>query len=221
MKRVWLCLVVLLVAFAPFSADAKTIQKKTRTIEEKVTLRQPQPESSAPSDVISTFYHTLTDVMKEGDALGFQGRYDRLRPAVEKAFSAADMTRVSYGPSWVKTSPEQKDKLTRAFHNFTVANYANQFKRFDNEVFTVKGEKPGPSDGQRIVQTTLKSGAETHELNYLMVKTDNGWKIADVFVDGAISEMATRRSEFGSVIRASGPEGLVTTIEQKAKSLAE
>lgn len=205
-------LLVMLLALAPV-ANAATVQK--------VAMRPPTASKVDASEVISSFYRTLTSVMKEGDKLGFEGRAQKLDAAVGKTFSSADMTRVSYGPSWVKASPEQKDKLTRAFHNFTVANYASQFKTYDGEEFTVIGEKAAPNPEQRIVETTLKSGAETHHLNYLMVNTGAGWQVADVFVDGAISEMATRRSEFGSVIRASGPEGLLSTLEQKSKQLAQ
>ena len=186
-----------------------------------VAMRPPAPAKVGPSEVIETFYRTLTGVMKDGESLGFQGRADKLEAAVSRAFSAGDMTRVSYGPSWVKASPEQKDKLTRAFHNFTVANYASQFKKFDGEEFKVTGEKEGKASNQRIVETTLKSGKDVHQLNYLMVKNGKGWQIADVFVDGAISEMATRRSEFGSVIRASGADGLLNVLEQKSKQLAQ
>lgn len=221
MKVFFAALLVAMFAFAPVQGEAKVIKKHTKQIEEKVVMRAPEPPKNGPSDVISTFYRSLTDVMKEGETLGFAGRYQKLEPAVDAAFSSADMTRVSYGPSWVKASPEQQDKLVHAFRNFTVANYANEFKKLDGEVFTVKGEKQGPTENQRIVQTTLQSGADTHELNYLMVKTENGWKIADVFVDGTISEMATRRSEFGSVIRTGGPEALATTLEQKTKLLSE
>lgn len=206
-------LFAVLVAVAPMVVHAAKVQD--------VAMRPPVASGVGASEVIDSFYRTLTDVMKEGDALGFEGRAQKLEAAVAKAFSAGDMTRVSYGPSWVKASPEQKDKLTRAFHNFTVANYASQFKKFDGEEFKVVGEKAGQNPGQRIVETTLKSGKEQHQLNYLMVKNDKGWQIADVFVDGAISEMATRRSEFGSVIRTSGPDGLLNVLEQKSKQLAQ
>jgi phospholipid transport system substrate-binding protein len=206
---------------AAYKGKAAVAPKQKKPVEQ-VVMRAPEPETVVgPSEVISVFYRTLTDTMKQGDALGYDGRYQKLEAAVDKAFSAENMTRVSYGTQWVKVSPDQQEKLTRAFHNFTVANYASQFKTFDGEVFTVKGEKQGPSDGQRIVQTTLKSGDETHELNYLMTNNGTGWKIADVFVDGTISEMATRRSEFGSVIRTSGADGLLGTLEQKTKQLAQ
>ncbi|MDX1922883.1 MAG: ABC transporter substrate-binding protein [Alphaproteobacteria bacterium] len=188
---------------------------------QEVAMRPPAAAKQSASEVISNFYRTLEVVMKEGDKLGFEGRAHKLEEAVTRTFSASDMTRVSYGPSWVQASPEQKDKLTRAFHNFTVANYASQFKTYDGEEFTVTGEKPAPNANQRIVETTLKSGKDTHQLNYLMVNNGNGWQVADVFVDGAISEMATRRSEFGSVIRASGADGLLNVLEQKSKQLAQ
>lgn len=210
--RIIKMLFVMMLAVLPVAAHA---------IVEEVAMRPPAAAKIGPSEVIGSFYRTLTVVMKEGETLGFQGRAQKLDAAVSKAFSAGDMTRVSYGPSWIKASPEQKDKLTRAFHDFTVANYASQFKKFDGEEFSVTGEKAGPNENQRIVETTLKSGPEVHQLNYLMVKNDKGWQIADVFVDGAISEMATRRSEFGSVVRASGADGLLNVLQQKSKQLAE
>jgi phospholipid transport system substrate-binding protein len=220
MKHLLSIFFIALFAFAPLMAEAKTHHKEDKAIHkaafkgkpavaskqnkpvERVAMRMPEPETVVgPSEVIGAFYRTLTDTMKQGDALGYDGRYQKLEAAVDKAFSAENMTRVSYGTQWVKVPSDQQEKLTRAFHNFTVANYASQFKKFDGEVFTVKGEKQGSSEGQRIVQTTLKSG--------------------DVFVDGTISEMATRRSEFGSVIRTSGADGLLGTLEQKTKQLSQ
>ncbi len=202
---------VMLLAMAP-AANAAV---------QDVAIRPPAPAKQGASQVISNFYNTLTVVMKEGNTLGFEGRARKLDAAITKTFSASDMTRVSYGPSWGQASPDQKGQLTRAFHNFTVANYASQFKAYDGEEFKVIGEKAAPNPQQRIVETTLKSGADVHHLNYLMMQTSQGWKVADVFVDGAISEMATRRSEFGSVIRASGPNGLLNVLEQKSRQLAQ
>ena len=42
------------------------------------------------------------------------------------------------------------------------------------------------------------------------------WKIIDVFLKGTISEVATRRSEFASVLSRGGPEALIRQINAKA-----
>src|SRR5207245_3349468 len=45
------------------------------------------------------------------------------------------------------------------------------------------------------------------------------WQIADVYLDGTISEMATRRSEFAAILRAQGITGLIQTLNAKANTL--
>ena len=46
-----------------------------------------------------------------------------------------------------------------------------------------------------------------------------GWLISDVYLDGAISEVATRRSEFGGIIRTQGVDGLIAALNRKADVL--
>lgn len=188
----------------------------------KVAMRPPKAAVGVSAkEVVAGFYRTLESVMKDGQNLGFQGRFEKLQGAFDKAFNAEDMIRVSYGTSWVKTTPEQKQNLTKAFRTFSIANYASQFKEHNGEVFDVTGEKKGPREGDMIVETTLQTGAEKVGMNYLMRRGDKGWQIVDVFVNGAISEMATRRSEFSSVVRTGGAEALIDLLQKKHQQLSE
>jgi hypothetical protein len=41
-------------------------------------------DSSSTVKVVQDFYDTLLSVMKEADKLGFQGRYAKLQPAIER-----------------------------------------------------------------------------------------------------------------------------------------
>jgi phospholipid transport system substrate-binding protein len=45
------------------------------------------------------------------------------------------------------------------------------------------------------------------------------WRIADVYLDGTISELATRRSEFAAILRSRGIDGLIEKLNTKANSL--
>jgi phospholipid transport system substrate-binding protein len=212
--RFFAVIMMVLAVFAAPGAEAREAQQ--------VAMSPPKPGTQAgPSEVVRGFYRALTETMKNGQALGYQGRFDKLEPAIGRAFNLDDMTRVSYGPGWVRTSPEQKQQLVSAFRTFSIANYANRFKSLNGESFEVNGEKPGERAGEKIVETTLTTPDEKVELNYLMRKGAKGWQIVDVFVNGTISEMATRRSEFGSVVRTGGPEALLNTLEQKSRQLSE
>ncbi len=79
---------------------------------------------------------------------------------------------------------------------------------------------PTQTSGGVIVATKLvQISDEPVQLNYLMRDGDNGWQILDVFLKGTISELATRRSEFSSVLRRDGAQALVQLIEARAADL--
>ncbi len=53
-----------------------------------------------------------------------------------------------------------------------------------------------------------------------MRKDDQGkWRIVDVFLDGAISQLATRRAEFTSIVKRDGIPALVNSLDTKAKQM--
>ena len=54
-----------------------------------------------------------------------------------------------------------------------------------------------------------------------MRQTESGdWRIIDVYLDGNISELALRRSEFNSVLRNGGVDHLLDQIAQQVGRLS-
>ncbi len=170
-------------------------------------------------DIIKGFYDTLLAVMQQAKTLGLKGRYEKLDPAIRKAFNLPLMTRLSVGPDWVKLSPEEQKSLTAAFSDLSISTYAARFDGYSGEHFDVD-PNPTPTTGGVIVNTKLvQSSGEPVELNYLMRDGDAGWQILDVFLKGTVSELATRRSEFSTVLRRDGAEALVHLIQNRADDL--
>jgi len=177
-------------------------------------------ETNSATEVVKTFYAQLVDTMKQGDSLGFAGRYKKLEPAVESAFNLPLMARFAAGPAWNTASPDEQQRLVAAFSDFSVANYASRFTKYDGERFDVLDEKPAAGGGT-IVETKLTpKNSEPVTLNYLLRPDENGQlRIVDVFLDATISELATRRAEFSSIIKRDGFSALVATLNGKAKKM--
>jgi len=179
------------------------------------------PDSTGtPSAVVKNFYATLTETMKQGNRLGFSGRYKKLAPTIQASFNLPLMTRVAVGPTWLKANAAEQKQLISAFSDFSIANYASQFSRYDGEHFAVTGEKPAAGGGT-IVETRLQpKDMDAVALNYLMKQDDQGhWRIVDVFLDGAVSELATRRAEFSSIVEHDGIPALVNQLDSKSKQM--
>ena len=52
-------------------------------------------------------------------------------------------------------------------------------------------------------------------IHYLFSKVDNDWKVFDVLLEGTISEIATKKSEFKKIIDENGVSSLARSIRKK------
>jgi phospholipid transport system substrate-binding protein len=175
----------------------------------------------SPVPLIRSFYDVLLGTMKDGPQIGFAGRLARLAPVIRKTFDFPLMTRLMVGPQWATLTPELQKQLVDAFSAFSIATYANRFDDYSGERFEAQDEPVPVASGDTIVKTELLlEKGDKIELDYLMRRGDAGWKVIDVYLSGTVSELATRRSEFASVLRRDGPSALVELLQKKAAALA-
>jgi len=165
--------------------------------------------ADAPVAQVRGFYDALIASMKMGGST--KGRYDRLRPAVEKAFDLPAMTATAVGPTFAAMPEADKKGLIEAFTRLTVANYAKSFDSHHGESFTV--EPASITRGsERFVKSTMKTSSETIAFNYRTHQVGGEWKITDVYLAGNISQMAQKRSDFASTLASGGASGLTKRI---------
>jgi len=173
-----------------------------------------------PQDSVRGFYDTLLTTMKNGPTLGQSGRYARLAPVVDRVFDLPSMTRLAVGPTWATLPPAQQQQLIDAFRHYVAATYADRFDSYSGQQLQVTGERPYNADV--IVQTKIvKSDGDTTTLDYLMHQNQGSWQISDVFLDGTISQLAIQRSEFHSILRREGVDGLVMALNRKVDLLGK
>jgi phospholipid transport system substrate-binding protein len=185
-----------------------------------VVAAQARAEARSPRDVVDTLDAALLDVLKRGQALGYQGRFDRLKPVMQQSFDLAFMAEKSIGSHWKSLGDTDRAGWVALFGDFTVANYAANFDRFTGQRFEVVGEEPAAS-GTRLVRTRVVTpGADSVELAYRLRDSGGRWAIADVYLKGTVSELALRRSDYASVLGRDGFEGLLATIREKIADLA-
>ena len=175
--------------------------------------------ATEPTGVIQSLYDTLLDAMKNGQTLGFDGRYKKLEPAIHQAFDVATMCKIAIGPAWTSMPTDKKDALLVAFDKYLVSTYAARFKKFSGQQFQVGAAKPAPGDRMLVESKLVKSDGDPIELNYLMRKNDAGWQVIDIYLAGAISQMTQMRSEFSEPLHKGGVDALIQQLDQKSKEL--
>jgi phospholipid transport system substrate-binding protein len=166
---------------------------------------------------IEAYYQELMPTIKQAARLTVRERDKRFAPAITAAFDFATMTRLAVGPPWKSFSPAQQAAVQEAFTRFIVADYASQIKDYSGESFVVDPQtSPEARGGGEIVKTQLvQPGGRIVNINYLVRRG----RVIDVYLNGTISDLATRRDEFSSIIASGGAEGLIKRLQDRTQSL--
>ncbi|HEV2300854.1 MAG TPA: ABC transporter substrate-binding protein [Stellaceae bacterium] len=182
-------------------------------------LPQRAPAAENASAVVRGFYASLLMTMKNAERLGVHGRYAVLAPKVTAAFDIPFMTRLTVGPAWGSLGESERARAQAAFARYVAATYAAEFDGYAGEKLQVLDERPFPY-GVLVRSQIVKATGEPVSIDYLLRRHGEGWQIADVYLDGTISELATRRSDFAAILKQGGIDGLIAALEAKAASLS-
>jgi phospholipid transport system substrate-binding protein len=133
-------------------------------------------------------------------------------------FDFARMARLAVGRNWAQATDAQKEALTKEFRTLLVRTYSSALTQYRNQAIEVKPSKVGPGDKEAVVKTAvIQQGGPQIPIDYAMEKTDSGWKVYDVVIDGA-SLVTTYRGTFNDQIQKGGIDGLVKTLQERNRS---
>jgi phospholipid transport system substrate-binding protein len=173
----------------------------------------PLDDARAP---IQGFYAALDRSMKAGDTLTLDARKQRLAPVVSKTFDLPLMAAKVLGRHWRALPPEDQKRWIEAFSGLTVKTYAEQFDENTGLVFEVGAVQAAPG-GTALVRTKLTRANDAPvAIDYRLRPAAGGWRIIDIFLNGTVSELALRRSEYTSVLERDGFPKLVTTLQTRS-----
>lgn len=197
----------------------RSLLATTFAIPAAASLPRAARAQAGPQAVVEGFHATLIEVMRNAQRLGVRGREARLRPVMESAFNLPAMARIAVGQPWTRMQPAEQQEITRAFSDWSIATFAHRFDGYSGERFEITGENTLPN-GDRLVATRLVRTRDAPvQLNYLLRDFGGAWRIVDIYLTGTISELASRRAEFTTILRAGGAERLVSELRQRTDKL--
>jgi phospholipid transport system substrate-binding protein len=170
---------------------------------------------------ITSFDNALIETMKAADSLGVKGRFKKLEPAVERTFDLGAMTRFAVGPAWLQFSDADKKALVDAFTRLTVASYAHNFDGYSGQHFEVT-PAVDTRGIDKVVQTHLvQPNSAPVTLSYRMRQSGGSWKVIDVFYNGTISQLTTRRADLSSTAGSGGAAALLAKLNSQTAKLMQ
>ena len=171
-----------------------------------------------PEELVRKVTQDVLDAIKSDKELAAGDKRKALKLAEEKVLPHIDFeeaTRLAVGRAWAQAMPEQREKLVEEFRRMLVRTYSNAISAYEGQTMKVLPVRMKPGDTEVTVHNQyIRAGGTPLPVDYQMHKTDQGWKIYDITVEG-VSLVLTYRSEFDAIVKQQGIDGLIKRLEEK------
>jgi phospholipid transport system substrate-binding protein len=170
--------------------------------------------NAAAKQIVEKFQGQLIEVMKNGNKLGFSGRYDKLKDAVTNSHDLPKIARIVVGKEWEKLSETQQSQLVDVFSKLSIASYAHNFKDYSGENFTFDTEEETTRGGVIIHSHLNIPDDKPVKFDYMLKEKGDSWRIINIIANG-VSDLALKRSEYTSILQRDGFDALIAKINEK------
>ncbi|MGH8502316.1 MAG: ABC transporter substrate-binding protein [Gammaproteobacteria bacterium] len=177
-------------------------------------------QDDAQRAVVERFQNELIEVMKAAQQLGYRGRYAKLAPAVRRSHDIATIARISVGAYWDGLNPQQRAALIETFGELSVSTYAHRFDGYDGEHFQTQSSGALGANVAGVQSMFTQAGGDRIRFDYVLHKTDRGWRIVNIVVDG-VSDLALKRAEYTEILGSDGFNALIAALQEKIDANAE
>jgi phospholipid transport system substrate-binding protein len=164
--------------------------------------------------VIEKFQAELIAVMKDGNKLGYAGRYDKLKDTVSNSHDLPKIARIVIGKEGEKLSEEQQQKMVDVFSRLSIASYAHNFKDYSGESFVFDSEEETTRGGVVVHSHLVIPDDKPVKFDYMLKEKGNSWRIINIIANG-VSDLALKRSEYTTILQRDGFDALITKINEK------
>lgn len=171
-------------------------------------------ESGGPEQIVNRLHESLVKAMREGEKLGYRGRFELLAPVIDRTHDLDLIARTTLGADWVQLNAEQQHTFKDVFRKLSIGTYAGWFKSYDSERFEFLEQQSMPRD-QVLVRTQLvQSSGEPVRFDYILHQGKDGWRIVNILADG-VSDLALKRVEYRAVLQRDGFQTLIGMLKEK------
>ena len=130
---------------------------------------------------------------------------------IKNSYDLEKMGKMIIGVDWKQMNTNTQKEFINVFKRFISVNYFRRFNKIDKLDFEHQTVKV-IGDKFKIASVILTADNEKLKIDYLLGFKNEKWKIFDVLLDGSISEVATKKSDFKKIIKEEGVSGLVKNL---------
>lgn len=175
--------------------------------------------AEAETIVKETTEKVLEALRTDGDAIKSNPArlYKLIDELILPHFDFRQMSQWVLGPAWRRATPAQREEFVAQFQSLLVRTYSSALADYRNQQVEFLPSRERSAD-EVTVRAEIDQGAGPRiPITYEMHRTDAGWKVYDVAVEG-VSLVINYRASFNQEIKRNGIDGLIQRLAEKNRA---
>lgn len=173
-------------------------------------------QAAPPDGLVRKVTDRIIELIQENRetyARDHQQLYAMVDREVLPYFDFRVMARSVLGRHWRDASEAQRERFIKEFRDLLVRTYATALLKYTDEEIRILPFRAGPEDKTVLVRTEVVpgGGGPSIPIHYSFFRTNDGWKVYDVAVEG-VSLVTNYRSVYAERIRAQGLDALIESM---------
>ena len=190
--------------------EKSKVKKKNNTLSLNLKTKKSNSLKSFEDPIMTVNY--LHQGLKK-ISLNNNSNLEDILKVINQTYDAEKMLKMIIGKDWENQEIEKKEELIIVFKKYISKNYLKRFSKIDDVSFRSE-KKEKISSELFLVRSNLIIKQEKISIDYLLSLQNNVWKIFDVLLDGSISEIATKKSEFRIFIKEKEIDSLIDALKR-------
>jgi phospholipid transport system substrate-binding protein len=177
----------------------------------------PVAQAGTPQEKVRETINEVLDLLANKTSTE-QERQARIRQAVLKRFSFAEMAQRSLGRHWRELTPEQRQEFVQLFTDLLIDSYTDKIERSEGKE-DIRYTRETLEDDYASVRTEIIQERDQNiEVEYRLLQQSDDWQVFDVIIEG-VSLVNNYRTQFNKIILEESYEALVKKLKQKSAQL--
>ena len=192
------------------------IEKIQRPIPKKKTNPTEETQkiiTSSPSQTLELLHDTLKKIHRSKVDI------NKMQKIISDTYDVERMLFLIIGESWKVSEDKPRANLKKVFEEYIANNYIRRFSSIKKLEFDKLNIKKVSNNYLMAKTKLIINSNDEVALSYLLNQTNKNWKIFDVLIDGSISEIATKKSEFKSFTKENDLRPLLEALKKKNSML--
>jgi len=173
-------------------------------------------ETKSESKVLKSINELHESLMKISDKTINSDNLAMIDDVIKNSYDLEKMGKIIIGVDWKQIDTKTQKEFVNVFKRFISVNYFRRFNKI-NELHFEHQTVTNIKDKFKLARVILTADDEKFKIDYLLGFKDEKWKIFDVLLDGSISEVATKKSDFKKIIKEEGVSGLIKNLHIRNK----